>query len=82
MEKEPEIYLDINGTWQKAKTESPEWQRYYADLAKHNSYYDGRKPKRENFASDAEWLTAFNEWSMDEAMSAPNKPGYYRANND
>lgn len=63
-------------------TSLPEWQKYYADLKAHNDTYAKAKPVRENFPSENEYLIALNNWSFDEAMSAPNKPGYYRANND
>lgn len=62
--------------------EGEAWKRYKNDMENHNFIYDARKPKREDYASDKAWHTAFNQWSMDEAMSRPNKPGYHRANND
>lgn len=66
----------------KIKAEKEAMVSYEKSLAHHKMYYDARKPKREDFASDIAWHTAFNKWAMDESMSAPNKPGYYRANND
>ena len=46
------------------------------------SYYARIKPKPEDFTSVVDYMSACNDWQFDEAMSAPNKPGYYRANND
>lgn len=72
--------------YMKMKADKEAMARYEKDLENHNSFYELRKPKREKFPDgpdgDREWHTAFNKWAMDESMSAPNKPGYYRANND
>jgi hypothetical protein len=63
-------------------TSLPEWQQYYADLKKHDDHYLAIKPKQEDYRSDHEYQTAISQWSMSWSCGAPNKPGYYRANND
>lgn len=62
----------------KGKMEStslPEWQKYYADLKAFKERMKERMP-------DVEDSKAFSEWRMSLSMDTPNKPGYYRANND
>jgi hypothetical protein len=66
----------------KIKVEKEAMANYEKELEFHVQLYNQRKPKREDYTSDVAWHTAFNQWSMDEAMNRPNKPGYYRANND
>lgn len=83
-------YLEQARRWMasymKAQAEKEAMLQYEKELSLHNAYYALRKPRRENFPTgadgDREWNIEFNKWAMDEAMSAPNKPGYYRANND
>ncbi len=41
-----------------------------------------RQPMRENYSSDAEYMKAYRAWDMALSCDAPNRPGYYRANND
>lgn len=48
-----------------------EWRRYYSDCDRHLEYMLSKKGK----VSEGEWEMAFS-------CDAPNKPGYYRANND
>lgn len=61
---------------------SPEWQKYYADLKAHQDHCEKTKPKRKDYRSDDEFTRAQHEWDMKFFCDAPNKPGYYRANND
>jgi len=63
-------------------TSTPEWQQYYLDLKAHEEKMEARKPKREDYRSDSEYNSACSEWHMAFFCDAPNKPGYYRANND
>jgi hypothetical protein len=63
-------------------TSLPEWQKYYADLEAFKERMQAKKPKRENFESESEFYKAQSEWDMALHCDAPNKPGYYRANND
>lgn len=55
--------------------ESPAWQKYYADLERHEKHYESIRP-------DEEQKAALSEWEMSRSCFAPNKPGYFRANND
>jgi len=70
------------GSGQCKFPDSPAWQQYNAEAKKHYEKYALLKPMRAEFQSQAEYETALSKWSQDEAMSAPNKPGYWRANND
>jgi len=63
-------------------TSLPEWQAYYADLKAHRERMQATKPKREDFESEADFYKAQSRWDMAYHCDAPNKPGYYRANND
>jgi hypothetical protein len=63
-------------------TTREQWERYEAEKIAHDARYESLKPHRELYFSDEEYRRDFSQWSMDEAMSDPNKPGYYRANND
>lgn len=77
-----EVFLNIDGEWEKADTSSPEWERYYADLKAHKEFMKLRQPRVLDFQTLADYQNAYSRWQFDSAMSAPNKPGYYRANND
>jgi len=59
-----------------------EWGKYYADVDRHISYMEDRKPKPESFASEAEYNSAMSGWQMAYSCDEPDKPGYERANND
>jgi len=69
-----------------------QWQAYEKSQAEHESYYKSIEPKKSdygyinNMPPDAEgeraYESAYSEWHMQLHCSAPNKPGYYRANND
>lgn len=70
----------------------PEWQEYYQKLKAHKEHYAAIKPVEPDprFYSTLEAFKeamdnhriAFSKWSMNESCFEPNKPGYYRANND
>lgn len=73
-------------------TSLPEWQEYYKALKDFEERMAAKKPMRpdrEWFPDDASFERAldgyqirFGEWEMARFCDAPNKPGYFRANND
>lgn len=63
-------------------TTTAEWQKYYADLKEHEDYMQSIKPQPETFEAPDLYRMALSEWQMAGFCDAPNKPGYYRANND
>lgn len=79
-------------------TSLPEWQKYYADLERHEQFIKNYKFFLDRIVTHLNWLgerRKRNEWTPDDiarvlgseidqswSMDAPNKPGYYRANND
>jgi hypothetical protein len=63
-------------------TSLPHWQEYYKALQEFNEQMLERKPKREHFDVESEYQRALDWWSTCLSCDAPNKPGYYRANND
>ena len=77
------------------ETSLPEWQEYYRRLKAHEEFYDDYKFYLDRILRHLNFLRVDHAWTTDEirsrmsaeidmAMScdAPNKPGYYRANND
>ena len=76
-------------------TSLPEWQTYYQELQRHETFCDNYQLFLDRICAHLEWLRPSNTWTTDEirrtimseidrkrSMDAPNKPGYYRANND
>jgi hypothetical protein len=63
-------------------TSLPHWQEYYKALQVFNERMEEIKPRRELFSREGDFNRAMAEWNMDLSCNAPNKPGYYRANND
>ena len=69
-----------------------QWERYAVDMARHEEYYQKTKPTKAAYGyiggmpPDAEheraYENAYSEWHMNYSCFEPNKPGYYRANND
>lgn len=55
---------------------------YEAERKSHEAYCEQKKPKRENYLTEKAFTTDWAEWDRMRFMDAPNKPGYYRANND
>jgi hypothetical protein len=55
---------------------------YEKRVAQFEIYMEGIKPKRDDYPSDEAYIAASNKWDMDLFCDRPNKPGYYRANND
>lgn len=64
------------------KTTWQAWDRYAASLKQHEEHYANTEPRRENYETEYEYDQAHSKWNMGLHMDAPNKPGYYRANND
>lgn len=66
----------------KVKSDREAKDRYEKELAHHNEFFEARKPKREHYQDDLSFGHAYTQWSFQYNMDMPNKPGYYRANND
>lgn len=62
-------------------TTQEQWDRYYADMKAWNEKVIDSQPHIRDFETDEEFEKALNEWQKLK-MDEPNKPGYYRANND
>lgn len=72
-------------------TTTEQWDRYYIDQKEHEAHCERFKPQKEDmefvdsttgaFRQD-KFDSAMSEWHRKLHMDAPNKPGYYRANND
>lgn len=64
---------------------SEEWSamdQYRKDLKEHEDYMESIKPDPDDFENNQEYEKKLAEWKMALFCDAPNKPGYYRANND
>lgn len=48
----------------------------------HDRFYDARKPKRYEYSTEEEYKKAYDQWALEWSVNLPNKPGYFRANND
>lgn len=59
-----------------------QWERYYEDLKQHEARCEREKPSKYDFDLQSDYDRAYSEWQMMRSCDAPNKPGYYRANND
>jgi len=59
-----------------------QWERYYEDLKRHEERCKREKPTEHDYDLESDFNSAFSEWQMMCSCDAPNKPGYYRANND
>lgn len=57
-------------------TTKEQWDRYEKEAAEFEKKMRAIEPPRE------EMPELWNEWLRSYSMDAPNKPGYYRANND
>ena len=60
-------------------TEMDQWRK---DVEEFEKRMEEKKPDREDFQTDEEFGKAMAEWRMALFCDRPNKPGYYRANND
>lgn len=75
-----------------AGTTQAQWDQYEIDKAKHEERVKREKPLEPEatlYLSFEEYQEAmtdyrkkYSEWQMMSSCDAPNKPGYYRANND
>lgn len=63
-------------------TTQEQWDRYHFDMKAHEEFYASIRPKTEDFPDYDSWNKALSKWLFNKACDAPNKPGYYRANND
>lgn len=67
-------------------TTKEQWEQYEADVKEHEARCEREKPLPENYTDMAggelAYMAAFRAWQMMRSCDAPNKPGYYRANND
>lgn len=79
-------------------TSLPEWQKYYAELERHEKFCDDYRFFLDRICRHLEWLNQRGRegtWTTEDiqkviaseidksrSMDAPNKPGYTRANND
>lgn len=63
-------------------TTPEQWERYYVEAAAHDKRMEETKPVREKFSDQGSFDRAFSAWLMESSCNAPNKPGYFRANND
>lgn len=59
-----------------------DWEQYARELKNHELHMQAKEPVKENFENPTDYLRARSEWEKELAMCSPNKPGYYRANND
>jgi hypothetical protein len=69
-----------------------EFDKYEADLKEFEAMMKSKEPKKEDYGfsnkmfpdaeSEHSYNSAYSEWHMKLFCDAPNKPGYYRANND
>ncbi len=67
-------------------------EEYHHKQYEWECYMEQKKPKKEDYGyinnmppdEDGEraYETAMSDWHMEFFCDAPNKPGYYRANND
>ena len=69
-------------TFFKAVAKPNPMEQYETDLKEHKEHCEKIKPKRENYLTKQAFSTDMSEWDRKLSMDAPNKPGYYRANND
>lgn len=84
-------FMERLTTYPKGTTKE-QWDRYYSDLKSHEDYCESIKPKKEDYGyiknmppdpdGERKYESALSEWHMKLSCDAPNKPGYYRANND
>lgn len=63
-------------------TTKEQWNQYEKELAAHEEHYAKTEPDPEDFPTEQAYTSALSQWRMDRSCFEPNKPGYYRANND
>lgn len=75
-------YNDIPMSKRKDGTTDEQWAQYEEALRMFDKSMQNNKPRAENFKDSEEFERQLNAWQRVYFMDAPNKPGYYRANND
>lgn len=69
-----------------AGTTKEQWEQYEVELKAHEERCEREKPHPEDYndwnGGEAAYCAASKAWQMMRSCDAPNKPGYYRANND
>ncbi len=63
-------------------TTRDQWVQWATQQVNHEDYCAKVRPKKEAFTSDEEYDSEMMEWHRKVSCDAPNKPGYYRSNND
>ena len=67
-------------------TTKEQWERYYVERLAHERHCNLVKPQSPGIGASPEqeqdYRHRLNDWERMRSMDAPNKPGYYRANND
>lgn len=64
-------------------TTKEQWDQYEIKKLNHEIYMNSIKPVAAFYEGMPEELSkAWSEWKAKFFMDAPNKPGYFRANND
>ncbi len=78
---------DLNGR----ETTKEQWDRYNQEMIDHETRMREKEPKKFDYGfthgwpdreSEQKFDKAYSEWHQAYFMDMPNKPGYYRANND
>ena len=73
--------LDLNGK----PTTKEQWDAYEIAMKRHEDYCQSTRPKQEDYTgplADENYRREMTDWEMMRSCDEPNKPGYYRANND
>lgn len=63
-------------------TTEEQWRDYHDKMIIHKMRCDAKRPNPKNYANDEVFKSAYSAWEMMSSCDAPNRPGYYRANND
>jgi hypothetical protein len=76
-------------------TTDEQWTKYELDVKAHKAFIEDYRFFLNRITRHLEWMKPNNTWTTvdilaaigreidkSESMDAPNKPGYYRANND
>jgi len=69
----------------RAEAKVDEWKRYAEDSIEHVILYQKRMPNRDDYDYEhggESYRKVYDDWLMSKSMTTPNKPGYFRANND
>ena len=65
-----------------AGTTKEQWDAYEIEKKAFHDKMQSKMPDARWYTDANEYAKARKEWEMDSFCDAPNKPGYYRANND